>query len=96
MDRCESRLIELSQCDVQLSFVNIEMDGKPFRVRKYAIGAESEGKPTLVMVHGYAATGTYFFHLWKALSEHYRIVSFDNFGWGQNTRLQDSAGVDSP
>ena len=87
MDKHELRLVELSQCEVNLSFVTIEMDGKPFRVRKYEIGEEKSGKKTLVMVHGYGVTGTYFFHLWKYLSAHYRIVSFDNFGWGQNTRL---------
>ena len=96
MLRAEARLIELSECEVKATYVMIEMDGKPFKIRKYEIGAEDEGKKTLVMVHGYAVSATYYFHMWKSLSKHYRIVSFDNLGWGLNTRLQECKGSGSP
>ena len=96
MERAEDRLIELSECDVKATYVTIEVDDKPFKIRKYEIGAEDEGKKTLVMVHGYAVSGPYYSHLWKSLSKNYRIVSFDNLGWGLNTRLQECKGSGSP
>ena len=78
------------------SFVTIEMDGKPFRIRKYEIGQEDDGKPTLVWVHGFAFSSALYAEKWKELSERYRLIYFDCFGFGQNTRLQECSGLASP
>ena len=79
--------MELSGCEVNRSFVTIEMDGKPFRVRKYEIGKEDDGKKTLVFVHGFGGAGVIYAEKWKELSEKYRLVYFDCFGFGNNTKL---------
>ena len=42
------------------------------------------------MTHGFASFGATFYKYLKPLSEKYRIVLFDNCGWGLNTRLEDS------
>ena len=63
------------------------MDRKPFKVRKYEIGKEDEGKKTLVWVHGFAGAGIIHADVWKQLSDKYRLVYFDLLGFGNNTRL---------
>ena len=44
-------------------------------------------KKTLVMTHGYAIGAVHSFaRLLPELSKQYRIVMFDNLGWGLNSR----------
>jgi pimeloyl-ACP methyl ester carboxylesterase len=59
-------------------------------------GKDEEGKKTLVMTHSYLAVSSYWSMLLKSLSQRYRIVLFDHGSWGLNTRLEESAGLDSP
>ena len=47
------------------------------------------------MTHGYSGSSTSYSHMWKNLSSNYRLVFFDNFGWGMNTRLQECSGMES-
>ena len=63
------------------------MDGKPFKVRKYEIGKEDEGKKTLVWLAGFGGAGIMYAFAWKQLSEKYRLIYFDPLGFGNNTRL---------
>lgn len=71
------------------------MDGEPFFVRNTVLGDKS--KPTLLLVHGYMCGGLSGFVQWfKYLLPHYRIVIFDNCGWGLNTRLDTCSGSASP
>ena len=71
------------------------MDQKPFYVRFNVLG--DAAKPTLVLVHGYMCNGVSPFVQWlKYLTPFYRIVVFDNCGWGLNTRLTECSGSASP
>ena len=72
---------------VKRDFITIEMDNRPFKVRTFVVGDVSEGKKTLVMVHGFALGALGHFNVIKQLAVKYRLVLFDNFGWGMNTRL---------
>ena len=82
LDLSEARLIEMAGCEVVSSFVNIEMDGKPFKIRKYEIGKETDGKKTLVWAHGFGGSGAIYADKWKELSERYRLIYFDCFSFG--------------
>ncbi|XP_002987001.2 1-acylglycerol-3-phosphate O-acyltransferase [Selaginella moellendorffii] len=42
--------------------------------------------PTLVMVHGYAASQGFFFRNFDALAAHFRIIAMDQLGWGASSR----------
>ena len=46
-------------------------------------------KKTLLMTHGYSMASVYFAKLLPGLAKHYRIVMFDNMGWGLNTRTEE-------
>ena len=35
------------------------------------------------------ASGLAHFNIIKPLTEKYRVIFFDNFGWGMNTKLQE-------
>ena len=81
---------------IKSTFIEIEMDGVPFRVRTHTIEDKTSGKPTLVLMHGYLGTSTDWTKMLKPLREKYRIVLFDNVGFGTNTRLQECSGTESP
>ena len=71
------------------------MDQKPFFVRFNILGDVS--KPTLVLVHGYMCGGVSAYVQWfKYLVPFYRVVVFDNCGWGLNTKLAECSGYASP
>lgn len=42
--------------------------------------------PTLVMVHGYAASQGFFFKNFDTLAKHFRIIAIDQLGWGGSSR----------
>ena len=88
--------------DFKSGYLGLRLESIDFKVR-YTImeGANSSAstatKPTLVLVHGYMSGGVSAFVQWlKFLVPHYRVVMFDNCGWGLNTRLSKSAGMASP
>ncbi|XP_074577288.1 putative 1-acylglycerol-3-phosphate O-acyltransferase [Curcuma longa] len=45
-----------------------------------------EDAPTLVMVHGYAASQGFFFRNFDALAAHFRVIAIDQLGWGASSR----------
>ncbi|KAJ0085774.1 hypothetical protein Patl1_09255 [Pistacia atlantica] len=45
-----------------------------------------EGSPTLVMVHGYAASQGFFFRNFDALASRFRVIAVDQLGWGGSSR----------
>ena len=47
-------MLSLCKTEVKKYFVDIEMEGKPFKVRTYECG--SKNNPTLVFVSGYLAS----------------------------------------
>ena len=46
-------------------YTNIEMDGKPFRVRTFYFGCDDSSKKTLILTHGYMANIISFFTFLK-------------------------------
>lgn len=52
----------------------------------YEIGDRDQGKPTIVLVHGYGASGLIFYRIYKQLSEKYHVVLFDLPGMGRSSR----------
>ncbi|XP_057973512.1 1-acylglycerol-3-phosphate O-acyltransferase [Malania oleifera] len=45
-----------------------------------------DDSPTLVMVHGYAASQGFFFRNFDVLASHFRIIAIDQLGWGGSSR----------
>uniref|UniRef100_A0A7N0SV43 AB hydrolase-1 domain-containing protein n=1 Tax=Kalanchoe fedtschenkoi TaxID=63787 RepID=A0A7N0SV43_KALFE len=45
-----------------------------------------DGSPTLVMVHGYAASQGFFFRNFDALAQHFKVIAIDQLGWGGSSR----------
>ncbi|KAK3132917.1 hypothetical protein QOZ80_6AG0529520 [Eleusine coracana subsp. coracana] len=45
-----------------------------------------ENAPTLVMVHGYAASQGFFFRNFDALANRFRVIAIDQLGWGGSSR----------
>ena len=44
-------------------------------------------KPTLVMIHGFGASGVMFFPILKGLLEHYKIVLIDILGFAGSSKV---------
>ena len=74
---------------IERRYVEIQMDGQPFKVRTFVIG--SMDKKTLVMTHGYLCGSPWHVLILKALSEEFRVVMFDNMSFGGNTRVETSS-----
>ena len=88
----EERLLEMSGLPLdnfERKFTEIEIDGAPFQVRTIIYGGDSGQKKTLVMTHGFLLSAVCFWKILKKLSEHYRLVLFDNMGNGLNTQRQE-------
>ncbi|KAK8692006.1 hypothetical protein V6N13_075491 [Hibiscus sabdariffa] len=45
-----------------------------------------EGSPTLVMIHGYAASQGFFFKNFDYLANHFQVIAIDMLGWGGSSR----------
>ncbi|KAJ1398022.1 Epoxide hydrolase-like [Sesbania bispinosa] len=45
-----------------------------------------DDSPTLVMVHGYAASQGFFFRNFDALASRFRLIAIDQLGWGGSSR----------
>ena len=99
MEACEDELLRLSDIpteEIKKSFTTIQMEGKPFNVRTFTIGEESEDKMTMVLLSGYMTRVLSFYKMLIPLREHYKIIMFDPASWGSNTRLTESKGLESP
>ena len=97
MEAAEDEVLSLTEIDsaeIEKGFVTIVMDGKPFQVRVFTIGDKS--KKTLVLIHGYGVSSLIFYAILKPLAKKYRLVLFDNGGWGLNTRVDKCSGLQSP
>ena len=93
MIRIEDAIISYSKVEIKKSFVYVEIDGHPFRVRVYECG--SEKNETIVLTLAYEFPQLHFMHLWTRLAERYRVVVFEHGSSGLNTKLDDSYGLDS-
>jgi len=50
-----------------------------------------KGTTPLVMIHGYGASGVFFYKMFKQLSEHYKVYSIDLLGMGSSSRPEFTA-----
>ena len=72
------------------------MDGEPFQVRTFYFGCEDKSKKTVILNHGFMANIISYFKFLKLLTEHYRVMAYDNCNWGLNTRTADSPACYDP
>ena len=89
----EDAIIAHSKIPIQKSFVFINIDNKPFRVRVYECG--NRDNQTLVCTLGYIFPQLHFMHFWTRLAEKFRVVVFEHGSCGLNTNLDDSYGLKS-
>mmetsp|Transcript_14224 Transcript_14224/g.16966 ORF Transcript_14224/g.16966 Transcript_14224/m.16966 type:complete len:141 (-) Transcript_14224:797-1219(-) len=88
--------------DFKSGYLKLKLDNLDFQVRFSILEGPNETaatsiKPTLVLVHGYMCGGVSAFVQWfRLLVPHYRVVVFDNCGWGLNTRMTESTGLSTP
>ena len=81
--------------EVHREFTIIQMDGAPFKVRTFYIGKNDHSKKTLVLCHGNYSQFIGLFRFNKIMSEKYRIVGFDLYNLGLNTRSTSKAPHES-
>jgi pimeloyl-ACP methyl ester carboxylesterase len=89
MERLELQMYMLAGCEAKFltrKYTTIKFDGSDFAVRTI-IYSDGEPRKTLVMTHGYGISTAFFCKTLVPLSKHYKIVMFDNLGWGLNTRV---------
>ncbi|KAI4336816.1 hypothetical protein L6164_015296 [Bauhinia variegata] len=94
----EKRLLSLVKTPYVQEQVNIGSGPPGSRVRWFRSSSNEprfintvtfDGKddsPTLVMVHGYAASQGFFFRNFDALASHFRVIAVDQLGWGGSSR----------
>lgn len=70
-------------------YTTIQKFGKPYLVRTFYFGCEDKSKKTLVLTHGFMGNVVSFIGILRMLSEKYRVIAFDNMGWGLNTRIAE-------
>ena len=81
-----------------MTFEHGENEGEIVSLRTFIIDDEEDTdvwgrkkqKPTLVMVHGYAAAFVQFYTILRPLMYHYRIVGIDQLGFGASSRVKIS------
>ncbi|WJX15701.1 1-acylglycerol-3-phosphate O-acyltransferase [Trifolium repens] len=94
----EKRLLSLVKTPYVQEQVNIGSGPPDSRVRWFRSSSNEprfintvtfdskDDSPTLVMVHGYAASQGFFFRNFDALASRFRVVAFDQLGWGGSSR----------
>ena len=61
-------------------------DGEADYMWTYEVGNEDETHPTLVLLHGYAASGMIFYRCFPYLAEHFHLILVDLPGMGRSSR----------
>ncbi|KAK2398234.1 alpha/beta-Hydrolases superfamily protein [Trifolium repens] len=94
----EKRLLSLVKTPYVQEQVNIGSGPPDSRVRWFRSSSNEprfintvtfdskDDSPTLVMVHGYAASQGFFFRNFDALASRFRVVAVDQLGWGGSSR----------
>ena len=97
LEECETAILQLTGLPLESferHWANFEFEGEPFKARYFVFGDSS--KPVLLMTHGYAGYSLDHFMIFKRLAAEFRVIFFDNCSWGGNTRVQSTAGMESP
>ncbi|CAJ1972511.1 unnamed protein product [Sphenostylis stenocarpa] len=94
----EKRLLSLVKTPYVQEQVNIGSGPPDSRVRWFRSSSNEprfintvtfdskDDSPTLVMVHGYAASQGFFFRNFDALATRFRVIAIDQLGWGGSSR----------
>ena len=97
LEECETAILRLTKMPLEAferHWAIFQLEGQPFKARYFVFGDTT--KPTLVMTHGYGTFALGRFTMFKDLSQHFRVILFDNSSWGGNTRRSYSSGLESP
>ena len=90
--KIESEMHELSGLSSMYS-VNIEVgkhNNESVNIRTHLINIKDYGKkPTFVFVHGYGASSSFYWPMWKQLSEKFCCIAIDVVGMGASSRPDD-------
>ncbi|XAR64168.1 1-acylglycerol-3-phosphate O-acyltransferase [Bertholletia excelsa] len=94
----EKRLLSLVKTSYTQEQVNIGSGPPGSKIRWFRSSSDEprfintvtfdskEGSPTLVMIHGYAASQGFFFRNFDGLAKHLRVIAIDQLGWGGSSR----------
>ncbi|ESW32691.1 hypothetical protein PHAVU_001G009400 [Phaseolus vulgaris] len=94
----EKRLLSLVKTPYVQEQINIGSGPPDSRVRWFRSSSNEprfintvtfdskDDSPTLVMVHGYAASQGFFFRNFDALATRFRVIAIDQLGWGGSSR----------
>ncbi|KHG01463.1 Abhydrolase domain-containing 4 [Gossypium arboreum] len=94
----EKRLLSLVKTPYVQELVNIGSGPPGSKVRWFRSSSNEprfintvtfdskEGSPTLVMVHGYAASQGFFFKNFDYLANRFKVIAIDQLGWGGSSR----------
>ena len=96
MEEVEVPMMKLSGMPdgaIQRHWASFTFDGQDFRARYFIIGEES--KPTLLMTLGAGACALQAVLTFKGLAENFRVIAYDGFSYGANTRLDYCSGHES-
>ena len=95
LEKAELKLAELSGINVEefksyKVYIDNEEENKLY-IWTYEVGQRDQGKPTILLVHGYGGSGMIFYRLFKKLSERYHLVMIDLLGMGRSARPKFTA-----
>ena len=78
---------------IERHWATFKFDGQEFRARYFTFGEES--KPTLVMTLGAGGAVLHAVLMFKGLAVNFRVIAFDSFSYGANTRMDYCSGLES-
>ena len=87
------RLAGMPEGAIERHWATFPFDGQEFRARYFTFGDES--KPTLLMTLGFGAAVLQAVLTFKGLAENFRVIAFDSFSFGANTRMDYCSGLES-
>jgi cardiolipin-specific phospholipase len=88
LDQAEKELIRLGEVPLESERIYMESaEGLSIFCLKFV----QEGKPPLVLIHGYCGTSIIFYKLFKSLSENYSLYCLDLMGMGRSSRPEFTA-----
>lgn len=87
------RLAGMPEGAIERHWATFPFDGQEFRARYFTFGEED--KPTLVMTLGVGAAVLQAVLTFKGLAKNFRVIAFDSFSFGANTRMDYCSGLES-
>ena len=89
LDEGELKVIKLSNIDIDsFKSYSVEINDKGDYIWTYEVGTASDEKPTIVIIHGFGASGMLFYQMFEKLSQEFHVVLLDLFGMGRSSRVE--------